>query len=72
MKKPYQIEDRRAMQRFEASLRSREDAVQLMLPALEIAEAMRNGVGELMRQAGLQLVNLLIQQEVEQLVSWTT
>lgn len=67
MKKTYQIEDRRAMQRFEASLRSREDAVQLMLPALEIAEAMRNGVGELMRQAGLQLVSLLIQQEVEQL-----
>jgi hypothetical protein len=71
LKKPYQIEDRRAMQRFEASLRSREDAVQLMLPTLEIAEAMRNGVGELMRQAGA-TTGESVDSARGRAISWTT
>lgn len=68
MERPYQIEDRRAMQQYENSLKQRRDAVQLLLPAVEIAEAMRDGVGELIRRAGLELIALLIEQEVEELV----
>lgn len=67
MKKPYQIENRRAMQRFEASVANQQGAVQLLLPAMEIAQAMREGLGELMRWAGLELAAVLMQQEVEQL-----
>ena len=68
MEKPYQIEDRRAMQRFEGYLKQRPDPVQLLLPAVEIAEAMRDGVGEWIRRAGLELIGLVIEQEVEDLV----
>lgn len=67
MKKPYQIEKRRAMQRYQASVAKQEEAVQLLLPAIEIARAMREGLGELMRWAGLELATVLMQQEVEQL-----
>src|SRR5512146_2209038 len=56
------------MQQYENSLKQRRDAVQLLLPAVEIAEAMRDGVGELIRRAGLELIALLIEQEVEELV----
>ncbi|MGQ9635872.1 MAG: IS256 family transposase [Bryobacteraceae bacterium] len=68
MERPYQIEDRRAMQRFETALGSRQEAVQLVLPAVEIVTAMRAGVGELIRRAGLELMCLLMEQEVEELV----
>lgn len=68
MERPYQIEDRRAMQRFEATLGSRQEAVQLVLPAVEIVTAMRAGVGELIRRAGLELMFLLMEQEVDELV----
>lgn len=68
MERPYQIEDRRAMQRFEAALGRRQEAVQLVLPAVEIVTAMRAGVGELIRRAGLELMCLLMEQEVEELV----
>lgn len=68
MEKPYQIEDRRAMQRFETSLQNRQDPVQLLLPAVEIAAAMRDGVGELIRRAGLELIGLLMEQELEDVV----
>ncbi len=42
--------------------------VQLVLPAMEILTAMRAGVGELIRRAGLELMCLLMEQEVEELV----
>ena len=56
------------MQRFETSLKNRQDPVQLLLPAIEIAAAMRDGVGELIRRAGLELIGLLMQQEIEEVV----
>jgi putative transposase len=68
LERPYQIEHRRAMQRFEASLKDQQQPIQLLLPAVEIAAAMREGVGELIRRAGLELLSLLMEQEVEELV----
>jgi hypothetical protein len=56
------------MQRFEPSLKDRESPVQLLLPAVEIAAAMREGVGELIRRAGLELISLLMEQEVKTVV----
>src|SRR5438477_5035479 len=43
-------------------------AVQMMLPMAEMVGWLRKGVGELVRQAGLQLMELLMQEEVRGLV----
>ena len=42
--------------------------VQMMLPMAEMVGWLRKGVGELVRQAGLQLMELLMQEEVRELV----
>jgi len=56
------------MQRFEASLRENQEPVHLLLPSLEIALAMKQGVGTLIRQAGLQLMQLVMEWDVEQML----
>src|SRR4051794_20573056 len=43
-------------------------AVQMVLPMSEMVGWLREGVGELIRQAGLQLIELLMEEEVRQLV----
>lgn len=42
-------------------------AVQMILPMAEMVGWLRKGVGELIRQAGLQLMDLLMQEEVQEL-----
>ena len=42
-------------------------AVQLLLPAVEIVAAMKRGLGELIRQAGLQLIQRVMEREVQEL-----
>jgi putative transposase len=68
MKKPYQIEAQRAVKQFEAMAANGNPAVQMMLPMAEMLGWLRKGVGELIRQAGLQLMELLMQEEVRELV----
>src|SRR5450631_1801002 len=68
MKKPYQIEAQRAVKQFEAMATEGNPAVQIMLPMAEMVGWLRKGVGELVRQAGLQLMDLLMQEEVRELV----
>ena len=68
MKKPYQIEAQRAVKQFEAMAADGNPAVQMMLPMAEMVGWLRKGVGELIRQAGLQLMDLLMQEEVRELV----
>jgi putative transposase len=68
MKKPYQIEAQRAVKQFEAMAAEGHPAVQMMLPMAEMVGWLRKGVGELVRQAGLQLMDLLMQEEVRDLV----
>src|SRR5262249_44787512 len=68
MKKPYQIEAQRAVKQFEAMAADGDPAVQMVLPMAEMMGWLRKGVSELVRQAGLQLMDLLMQQEVEELV----
>jgi len=43
-------------------------AVQMVLPMAEMLGWLRKGVGELIRQAGLQLMDLMMQEEVRELV----
>src|SRR4029077_10576149 len=68
MKKPYQIEAQRAVKQFEAMAAGGNPAVQMVLPMAEMVGWLRKGVGELVRQAGLQLMDLLMQEEVRELV----
>jgi putative transposase len=68
MKKPYQIEAQRAVKQLEAMANDGNPAVQMVLPMAEMVGWLRKGVGELVRQAGLQLMDLLMQEEVRELV----
>jgi putative transposase len=68
MKKPYQIEAQRAVKQLEAMAADGNPAVQMVLPMAEMMGWLRKGVGELIRQAGLQLMELLMQEEVRGLV----
>ena len=68
MKKPYQIEAQRAVKQLEAMATNGNPAVQMMLPMAEMVGWLRKGVGELIRQAGLQVMELLMQEEVRELV----
>lgn len=68
MKKPYQIEAQRAVRQLEAMAADGNPAVQMVLPMAELVGWLHQGVGELVRQAGLQLIQLLMEEEVKQLV----
>jgi transposase-like protein len=68
MKKPYQIESQRAVKQLEAMAADGNPAVQMVLPMAEMLGWLRQGVGELIRQAGLRLMELLMQEEVRELV----
>jgi putative transposase len=67
MKKPYQIEAQRAVNRLEEMAAEGNPAVQMVLPLAEMVGWLRKGVGELVRQAGLQLMSLLMDEEVREL-----
>ena len=68
MKKPYQIEAQRAVKRLEEMSTDGSSAVQMVLPMAEMLGWLRKGVGELIRQAGLQVIELLMEEEVRELV----
>jgi len=53
------------MQRFEASLRENQEPVRVLLPSVEIALTMKHGIGAPIRQAGLQLMQLVVERHVE-------
>jgi transposase-like protein len=68
MKKPYQIESQQAVKRLERMAAEGNPDVQLVLPLAETLGWLRTGVGELIRQAGLQLMELMMEEEVRALV----
>ena len=68
MKKPYQIESQRAVKQLEEMAADGNPAVQMVLPMAEMVGWLRKGVGELIRQAGLQLMELLMEEEVRERV----
>jgi putative transposase len=68
MKKPYQIDAQRAIKELDAMAADGNPAVPMMLPMAEMMGWLHKGVGELVRQAGLQLMDLLMQEEVRKLV----
>jgi len=68
MKKPYQIESQQAVKKLERMAAEGNPDVQLVLPMAETLGWLRKGVGELIRQSGLQLMQLMMEQEVRELV----
>jgi transposase-like protein len=65
MKKAYQIDERRAIEKFRSHLLNDPGAIQMILPLAEIAQTLRNGVGQFLLQAQLQLLTLIMQDEVD-------
>src|SRR5215467_10819676 len=68
MKRTYQIEERKAIQRFRSHLTNDPGKIQLILPLANIAERLRNGVDQMLFEAELQLLQLIMEDEV----SWLT
>jgi len=68
MKKPCQIESLQAVKRLEEMAGNGNPAIQMVLPMAEMVGWLHKGVGELVRQAGLQLIQLLMEEEVKRLV----
>jgi len=65
MKKAYQIDERRAIEKFRSHLLNDDGAIQMILPLAEIAQQLRNGVGKFLLQSQLQLLTLIMQNEVD-------
>ena len=68
MKRPYQIESQRAVKRLEEMAADGNPTIQMVLPMAEMIGWLHQGVGEMVRRAGLQLIGLLMEEEVGQLV----
>ena len=68
MKRPYQIESQRAVKRLEEMAADGNPTIQMVLPMAEMIGWLHQGVGEMVRRAGLQLIRLLMEEEVGQLV----
>ena len=68
MKKPYQIEARQAVKLLERMAAEGNPAVRMVLPMAETLGWLRRGVGELIRQAGPQVMELMMEEEVRALV----
>jgi len=64
MKKAYQIDERRAIEKFRAHLQNDHGAIQMILPLAEIAQKLRSGVAQFLLQAQLQLVALIMEDEI--------
>jgi len=65
MKKAYQIDERRAIEKFRSHLLNDHGTIQMILPLAEIAQELRNGVGQFLLQAQLQLLTLIMENEVD-------
>jgi hypothetical protein len=68
MKKAYQIDERRAIEKFRSHLENDHGAIQMILPLAEIAQKLRNGVAGFLLQAQLQLITLIMEDEI----NWLT
>jgi transposase-like protein len=67
MNKPYQIAAGRAIQRARQWAEQKNPVVQLLLPMVEILALAKQSAGELIREAGLRVILLAMQQEADAL-----
>ena len=67
MKRRYQIEKQRAVQQFRRLATEQNPNIQMVLPLAEIVGLLQQGVGNLLREAGLALMHLVMDEEVKSL-----
>jgi transposase-like protein len=67
MKKQYQIEKQRAVQQFRRIASEQNPNIQMILPLAEIVGMLQQGVGNLLRETGLALMQTVMEEEVRQL-----
>ena len=64
MKRRYQIDQQRAVQEFRQLAREENPNLQMIFPMTEVVGLLQEGVGHLMREAGLALMSLVMEEEV--------
>jgi transposase-like protein len=67
MKRRYQIEQQRAVNEFRQLAAKQNPNIQMVLPMAEIVGLLQQGVGHLLREAGLALMSLVMEEEVRHL-----
>ncbi len=67
MQKRYQIDKQRAVQQFRRIATEQNPNIQMILPLADIVGLLQEGVGNLMRHAGLELMHLVMEEEVKSL-----
>ena len=67
MKKRYQIDQQRAVQQFRRLASEQNPNIQMILPMADIVGLLQQGVGNLLRHAGLELMHLVMDEEVKSL-----
>lgn len=67
MKRRYQIDQQRAVNQFRQLASEKNPSVQMVLPMADIVGLLQEGVGNLLRQAGLCLMKLVMDEEVQHL-----
>src|SRR2546428_3634612 len=67
MKRRYQIDQQRAVQAFRQLAREENPNLQMIFPMTEVVGLLQEGVGHLMREAGLALMSLVMEEEVRHL-----
>ena len=67
MKTQYQIDKQRAVQQFRRLATEENPNIQMVLPLAEIVGLLQDGVGHLLREAGLSLMSLVMEEEVRHL-----
>src|SRR5437764_12155768 len=67
MKKRYQIDQQRAVQQFRKLAADQNPNIQMILPMADIVGLLQEGVGSLLRQTGLELMHLVMEEEVKSL-----
>jgi len=67
MKKQYQIEQQRAVNEFRQLAANQNPNIQMSLPMADIVGLLQQGVGHLLREAGLALMKLVMDEEVRHL-----
>jgi putative transposase len=67
MKRRYQIDRQRAVQQFRQLAQEENPNLQMIFPMAEVVSLLQEGVGHLLREAGLALMNLVMEEEVRHL-----
>jgi putative transposase len=67
MKRQYQIEQQRAVQQFRRIATEENPSIQMILPLADIVGLLQQGVGNLLRETGLALMQTVMEEEVRHL-----